>query len=332
MTLKSDLIQQAQKLGIETDKLTIAQLKAKIDEVSNADQTSTTDDDSTDIDNSQSAEEAFAKAGRRSRKQVKEAEAEALRQVRKQESPDLQTAKVKNVIKPPRPRNQRRAKKYKQSTEHIDANKYYDVDEALDLVIKTTVTKFDSSVDIAISLGVDPKKADQNIRDFIILPSGTGKNVAIAAYVDDDQVDVVLKAGASIVGKEVFLQQLDQKVIDFDILITMPHLMASLSKYAKLLGPKGLMPNPKAGTITKDIVKTINQIKAGRIEYKVDENGLIHMSIGKVSFGTNKLKDNLQTLITSLKSNKPNNFKGTYIQQIHLSTTMGPSIKMNIPQ
>lgn len=334
MTLKDTLIKQAQELGIETDKLTIAQLKEAINKntakLGSAPSAETNEEDSSAIkDEKEEKEGVFAKAGKRSQKNIEEAEAEAKRQVRKKEAPEV--TPVKKIIPPTRPRIERRGKKYKQVAKGLDLKKVYEPLEALDLITKTSVTKFDSSVDLVVSLGVNIKQADQNIRDFVILPAGLGKNLKVAVFADDKEAQLALEAGADIAGKEVFLQQLDKNIIDFDILIAAPQLMIDLSKYAKLLGPKGLMPNPKSGTVTKDVVKVVKEAKAGRVEYRVDENGLIHLSIGKVSFGKDKLQDNFEAVLKSIKNNKPASLKGVYIKSIHLSTTMGPSLQMNIP-
>ena len=223
----------------------------------------------------------FAKSGKRSQKALRESEAEVARLARKQTKPDKPV--VKKVVQT-RPRSERRFKKYRQVVKKIDKNKVYEIKQALDLIIQTKTTKFDSSVDLAINLGVDLKQAEHNIRDFVILPNGSGKKIRVAVFAEDKEAEIARQAGAEIVGKEVFLQQLDKGLINFDILITLPNLMIELSKYAKLLGPKGLMPNPKSGTITKNIAQAIADAQAGRVEYRVDENGLIHLAIGKVSF------------------------------------------------
>ncbi len=209
--------------------------------------------------------------------------------------------------------------------------KTYETTEALSLVIQTSTTKFDSSVDLVFTLGVNIKQAEHNIRDFVILPAGSGKNLRVAVFAEDEEAKQALAAGADIVGKEVFLQQLEKGTIDFDVLISTPLLMVNLSKYAKLLGPKGLMPNPKSGTVTKDVVKAVKEAKAGKVEYRVNENGLIHLSIGKVSFGKDKLQENFEAVLNSIQSNRPNNLKNAYIKSIHLSTTMGPGIRMSVP-
>ncbi|MYB39913.1 50S ribosomal protein L1 [Candidatus Saccharibacteria bacterium] len=201
----------------------------------------------------------------------------------------------------------------------------------MELVVKTSTTKFDSSVDLVVALGVNSKLADQNVRDSVMLPAGSGRDVRIAVFAEDEEAKQALAAGADIAGKEVFLQQLDKGVLDFDVLVAMPQLMATLSKYAKLLGPKGLMPNPKSGTVAKDVVRAVKEAKAGRVEYRVDDNGLVHLSIGKVSFGPGKLKDNFEAVFESIKNNKPASLKGTYIKSVHLSTTMGPGLRMAVP-
>ena len=181
------------------------------------------------------------------------------------------------------------------------------------------------------ALGVNSQLADQNVRDSVMLPAGAGRDVRIAVFAEDEEAKQALAAGADIAGKEVFLQQLDKGVLDFDVLVAMPQLMATLSKYAKLLGPKGLMPNPKSGTVAKDVVRAVKEAKAGRVEYRVDDNGLVHLSIGKVSFGPGKLKDNFEAVFESIKNNKPASLKGTYIKSVHLSTTMGPGLRMAVP-
>ena len=324
MTLKQQLIATAKELNLKTDKLTIAQLKEAIQQAQQDQAQKATKAQST----TDKPDADFAKAGKRSQKSVLEAEAEAARQERKKTAIDTK-APAKPVIKV-RSKLERRSKQYRAIAEKVDFKKTYTVKEALDLVIDTSVTKFDSSVDLVVALGLNTKKAEQNIRDYVVLPNGTGRTLRVAVFADDKDAQQALEAGADLAGKEIFLQTLDSNQTDFDLLITMPHLMVSLSKYAKLLGPKGLMPNPKSGTITKDVVKAVKEAKAGRIEYRVNEHGLVHLAIGKVSFGADKLADNLQTVIDSIKNNRPASVKGTYIKSAYVSTTMGPGIKMAI--
>lgn len=175
-------------------------------------------------------------------------------------------------------------------------------------------------------MNVDPRQADQNLRDTVKLPAGTGKAVRVAVFADDEDAAKAKKAGADITGSDVFLQQLDKGVIDFDVLVSTPAMMSKLGKYAKTLGPKGLMPNPKSGTVTQDVAKAVEEAKAGRVEYRVDSTGIVHTGIGKVSFGESKIEDNARAILSSLKSNKPSSLKGNYVKSIYLSSSMGPSI------
>jgi len=202
------------------------------------------------------------------------------------------------------------------------------VAEALDLAVRTSPTKFDATVELHVNLGVDPKQADQNVRDNVTLPAGTGKSLRVAVFAEGDNVAKAKAAGADIAGEADLLARLDKEEINFDVLITSPNLMARLGKYAKLLGPKGLMPNPKSGTITADIAKAIKEAKAGRVEYRVDQAGIIHLGIGKVSFGAEKLRQNAEAVLASIRAAKPASLKGTYINSAYITTTMGPSIKV----
>ncbi len=272
-------------------------------------------------------EAQLAKAGRRSAKAIAEAEAEKTRQERIKSGEALKD-KPSEAKKPPRSRLERAGKKYRGVAKLIDKNKSYSLEEALDLVVKTSTVKFDATVEMHLNLGVDPKIADQNVRDSITLPAGTGKTLRIAVFAEGDEIAKAKTAGADIAGDADFLAQLDKEEINFDVLITSPALMARLGKYAKLLGPKGLMPNPKSGTITTNITKAITEAKAGRVEYRVDQAGIIHLGIGKVSFGAPKLQQNADAVMTSIRAAKPASLKGTYINSTYITTTMGPSIKV----
>jgi large subunit ribosomal protein L1 len=272
---------------------------------------------------------ATAKAGKRSAKAVAEVEEKEAKEERKAEAKAEDSEdKPKQIQKPARTRLERRGKKYRESAKLVDSTKQYTLTEAIVLVTKTSGVKFDATVELHVRLGVDPRQADQNIRDNLVLPAGTGKNVRIAVFADDDVAKEAKKAGADIAGNEDFLAQLDKGTIDFDVLIATPNVMARLSKYARVLGPKGLMPNPKSGTVTTDVVKAISQAKAGRVEYRVDSTGIVHIGIGKVSFGETKLNENLNAVIASIKGNKPASIKGTYVRSVTLTTTMGPGIKV----
>jgi large subunit ribosomal protein L1 len=269
-----------------------------------------------------------AKAGKRSAKAIAEAEMKH----EKQEKKAVKEASLapKKSVKPTRSILERRGKNYKKVAVLVDKTKNYNLEDAVKLAIDTSTTKFDSTVELHINLNVDPRHADQNIRDSIILPSGTGNAVRVAVFAEDKQAADAKKAGADIVGSDDFLKLLDKEQLDFDVLISTPALMAKLGKYARLLGPKGLMPNPKSGTVTPDVAKAVSQAKAGKVEYRVDSTGIVHMGIGKVSFGADKVKANFDAVLANIKSNKPNSIKGSYIKAVHLTTSMGPSITVDL--
>lgn len=272
-----------------------------------------------------------AKAGKRSEKGVKEAEEKQAKIERQKEEKPTNEAdsKPKHVQKPPRSKVERRGKKYQEAYKEIDRTKEYSAKEALELAIKTSKTKFDATVELHVRLNVDPKQADQNIRDSIVLPSGTGKTLKVAVFAEEDIAKKAIAAGADIAGNEDFLAMLDKGQIDFEVLIATPNLMSKLAKYARVLGPKGLMPNPKSGTVTKDVEKAVKQSKAGKIEYRVDSTGIVHTGIGKTSFGVEKLEKNLEAVVASLKSNKPASLKGAYVNSVTITTSMGPSIPVS---
>jgi large subunit ribosomal protein L1 len=269
-----------------------------------------------------------AKAGKRSAKAVAEKEEQEAKEARKAEKTDAPVT-PKSPVKPARSRLERRGKKFRKAAEAIDATKQYTTSEAVDLAIKSSTTKFDATVELHVRLGVDPRQADQNLRDNLVLPAGTGKKVRVAVFAEEDTAKEALKAGADVAGFDDFLKQLDKGTIDFDILIATPNVMVKLSKYARVLGPKGLMPNPKSGTVTNDINKAISQAKAGRVEYRVDSTGNVHLGIGKVSFGKDKLMQNVEAVYASLKANKPSSIKGTYVKSVTITTSMGPGITVS---
>lgn len=272
-------------------------------------------------------EGSVAKAGKRSAKAQKEADEKKAKEERKASGED-KPAKPKKKVKPARSRLERRGKNYKKHAELIDKNKDYGLEEALDLAVKTGKTKFDGSLELHIRLNVDPKQADQNIRDSVILPEGTGKSVDVAVLADDDLAKKAKSAGAMLAGEEAVFNALDKEKIDFDVLIATTDMMAKLSKYARLLGPKGLMPNPKSGTVTKNVEKSVKDALGGKVEYRVDSTGIVHLSAGKVSFGKDKLVKNVRAVLDSIKSKKPASIKGTYVKNIYVTTTMGPSIRV----
>ena len=224
----------------------------------------------------------------------------------------------------------KRGKKYKEAIKLVDSQKLYDVKECIDLVQKTSITKFDSTVEAHIRLGVDSRHADQQVRGTVVLPHGTGKTVRVLVFAKGDKAVEAEKAGADHVGAEELIAKIQgENWFDFDVCIATPDMMGNIGRIARLLGPKGLMPNPKAGTITQDITKAIEDVKAGKIEYRLDRTNIIHVPIGKVSFGTEKLSDNFSTLISAIIKAKPAAAKGTYLKSIALASTMGPGIKVN---
>lgn len=270
-------------------------------------------------------QENFAKAGKRSKKHVEEVKAEAERQERKASA--AQEGEKKVGPKPvTRSRLERRSKGYRKVSEKVEKNKAYSLEDAVKLAIETSPVKFDATLEMHFRLGVDPRQADQNIRATVTLPAGTGKNVRVAVFAPLDACKLAKAAGADIAEDEEFLAKLDKEQLDFDVLISMPQYMPKLGKYARLLGPKGLMPNPKAGTVTTDIEKAVKEAKAGKIEYRVDKQAIVHVGLGKLSFGADKLMENIQAFTDSLKAQKPASIKGQYVKSVYISTTMGPSI------
>jgi large subunit ribosomal protein L1 len=218
------------------------------------------------------------------------------------------------------------SKNRKISLEKIDAEKSYSLDEASTLVKEVTTTKFDSSVDLAIRLGVDPKKANEMVRGVVSLPHGTGKSLKLLALVTPDKEEEAKKAGADLVGLDDYIEKIKKGWVDVDAIVTMPSIMGKLGPLGKVLGPRGLMPNPKTGTVTMDIAKAVSDIKGGKIDFKVDKTGIIHASVGKVSFTADKIKDNANELIKTIVKLKPSGAKGTYIKSISMSSTMSPGI------
>ncbi len=264
-----------------------------------------------------------AKAGKRSKKALEAAEAKEEKEERKKASATSGEAKPKASVKPARPKSERKGKNYKAAYQQIDHTKAYSLKDALALAQATSKVKFDASVELHINLAVDPKQADQNIRGNLVLPHGTGKTVRVAVF-DDAKVE-----NADISGVETITKQLEKGEINFDVLVASPANMAKLGKYARLLGPRGLMPNPKSGTVTTDVARAASEAKAGRVEYRVDSTGIVHTSIGKVSFKPEQLVANAEALMTSVRNARPSSVKGNYIKAIHVASTMGPSIAVD---
>ena len=221
------------------------------------------------------------------------------------------------------------SKKRKEALSKYDINKTYTLKEASSVIREISNVKFDSSIDLAVRLGVDPRKADQNVRGVVTLPNGTGKDVKVLALVTPDKEKDALDAGADFVGLDEYLQKIKDGWTDVDVIITMPSVMGKLGPLGRILGPRGLMPNPKTGTVTMDVVKAINDVKAGKIDFKVDKTGIIHASIGKVSFDADKIYGNSLELIQNILKLKPSSSKGTYVKSISMSSTMSPGINID---
>ena len=220
------------------------------------------------------------------------------------------------------------SKKQKEAREKVDSNSIYSLSDASSLVKKISTTKFDSSVDLAIRLGVDPKKANQMIRGVVSLPHGTGKLLRVLALVTPDKELEAKEAGADFIRLDEYLQKIKDGWTDVDVIVTMPSVMGKLGPLGKVLGPRGLMPNPKTGTVTMDIKKAVTDVKGGKIDFKVDKNGIIHASIGKASFDAKKIEDNANELLKTVQKMRPTSIKGTYIKSIFMSSTMSPSIRI----
>lgn len=276
------------------------------------------------------AEEKFAKAGKKSKKHIEEVKAEAERQARKLERKAAEEAgeKPKGAKPVTRPRIERRGRKYQEAAKLVEKGKTYTLKDAVELAIKTSPVKFDASVEIHARLGVDPRQADQNIRTTLVLPNGNGKAVRVAVFAPLDVCKAAKAAGANIAEDEEFLKSLEKGEINFDVLISTPQYMPKLGKFARVLGPKGLMPNPKAGTVTTDVEKAVKEAKAGKVEYRVDKQSIVHIGVGKVSFGADKLLENAEAFFESLKNQKPASLKGSYVKSVFITTTMGPSIEI----
>jgi len=223
-----------------------------------------------------------------------------------------------------------RGKKYKDSLKLIDRGKLYDPKEALELVQKTAKANFDESVEVHVKLGVDPRHADQQVRGVVVLPHGTGKKLKVLVFAKGEKAKEAEQAGADFVGAEELVAKVqNENWFDYDVVVATPDMMGVVGRLGKLLGPKGLMPNPKSGTVTFDVAKAVAEIKAGKVEYRVDKTSIVHVAIGKVSFGTEKLYENFKTLMEAVIKAKPAAAKGTYLKSVTLTSTMGPGIKVN---
>lgn len=223
----------------------------------------------------------------------------------------------------------RYGKKYQESVKLVDPMKAYDLNEALALVQETAKANFDETVDLAVRLGIDPSKNDQQVRGAVVLPHGTGRTQRVLVFAKGEKVQEAEAAGADYVGDQEYITKINQGWFDFDIVVATPDMMAEVGKIGRVLGPKGLMPNPKTGTVTFEVGKAVSDIKAGKVEYRADKAAIVHSPIGKVSFGTEKLAENFNALMDAIIKAKPAAAKGTYLRSISVSATMGPGIKVN---
>ena len=221
-------------------------------------------------------------------------------------------------------------KRYAESAKLVEKNKEYEIKEALDLIEKMPKAKFDETVELHVKLGVDSKHADQQVRGTVVLPNGTGKTLKVLVFAKGPKAEEATKAGADFVGAEELIPKIqNDNWFDYDVVVATPDMMGVVGRLGKVLGPKGLMPNPKSGTVTMDVTKAINEIKSGKVEYRLDKNNIVHLSFGKVSFGAEKLAENYETIINAIIKAKPAAAKGQYIKSVAVTTTMGPSIFIN---
>ncbi|MCG1013305.1 50S ribosomal protein L1 [Tepidanaerobacter sp. GT38] len=223
----------------------------------------------------------------------------------------------------------KRGKKYLEAVKLVDRTKLYEVKEAIDLAVKTAVKNFDETIEVAVRLGVDPRHADQQVRGTVTLPHGTGKTVRVLVFAKGDKIKEAEEAGADVVGSDELVAKVQEGFLDFDVAVATPDMMGSVGKLGRILGPKGLMPNPKTGTVTFDVGKAVQEIKAGKIEFRVDKTKIVHAPIGKKSFGVEKLTENFKAFMEAIIKAKPAAAKGQYLRSVVISSSMGPGIKIN---
>ncbi|MFQ5682891.1 MAG: 50S ribosomal protein L1 [Candidatus Binatia bacterium] len=226
----------------------------------------------------------------------------------------------------------RKGKAYRAVVDQVDRNQRYPLEEGFRRMHETARAKFDETVEMALRLGVDPRQADQNVRGTVVLPHGLGKVVRVLAFAKGEKQREAQEAGADFIGAEEIIKKISDGWVDFDKAVATPDMMSSVGRIGKILGPRGLMPNPKTGTVTMDIAKAVKEIKAGKLEFRVDKAGIIHLPVGKVSFGAEKLLDNAKAVLTAILRAKPASAKGNYVRGLTLSTTMGPGVKIDLAQ
>lgn len=308
------------------EKVEVAEAQEAVTEVAAEDETNPAGDQP----EAGETEAKTAKAGKRSAKAQREAEEEEERQAAKE-----MRAESEAEDKPKAPKRQmpnplkQHGKNYRTAAEQVEKGKQYGLDEALELAKKTSFTKFDATVELHVGLGVDPRQADQMVRASVVLPAGTGKTLRVAVIAPENKLADAKKAGADLAAGEELIAQIEKGKLDFDMLIATPDMMAKLGKVAKVLGPRGLMPNPKSGTVTADVAKAVSDAKGGKVEFRIDKQAIIHQAVGKVSFTPADLKGNVLTLVDAVLKAKPSAAKGTYVQGMTLTTSMGPGIKLD---
>ncbi len=288
-------------------------------------------EESTDSTDAEPTERTTTKAGKHSAKAQREAEAEEERKAAAANKSEAPVAPKARQLQKPNPLKQH-GKAYRAAAELVDVSKHYELGEAIALAKQTAKTKFDPTVEMHINLGVDPRQADQMVRAMVVLPAGTGKKLRVAVLAGADKHAAAKAAGADIVSDGDLIAKIEKGQLSFDVLVATPDMMAQLGKVAKMLGPRGLMPNPKSGTVTSNVAQAVEQAKAGRVEFRIDKQAIVHVSIGKASFTEDKLTDNAKALVDAVLKAKPAAAKGTYVQAMSMATSMGPGIKLDVQQ
>lgn len=277
----------------------------------------------------ESADEKFTKAGKHSKKAVEEAEAEEARKAKAAEVKDETPKEKPKVVHVPNLKK-RHGKGYITSLNKVDRNNRYTLAEGLKLAKDTSSVKFDASLELHFNLGVDPRQADQMVRASVVLPHGTGKSIRIAVVADEAGVAAAKKAGADVAGGDDLIAKMAKGELNFDKLIATPAMMPALGKLAKVLGPKGLMPNPKSGSVTPDVATAVAEAKAGKVEFRIDKQAIVHQVIGKVSFSDEQLLENAKEVVNAVMKAKPSAAKGTYVKAISVASSMGPGVKLDV--
>lgn len=313
MAKKAELLEQAKELGLELS------VKNTIAEISEAIESAKVDENNLEEPIPDNIEEVQEKLAEEVAEIKGDEESEASEATKKPK-------KAQVHVRAPR----KRGKRYQEAAKAIEANKEYALKDAVALLPKTKVANFDPSVEIHIKLGVDPKNSDEMVRGSVSMPHGIGKDVRVAALVLEADAKKAITAGADIAGEDKLLESIAKEQLDFDVLIATPELMSKLGQHAKVLGPKGLMPNPKSGTVNKDFERAIKETKAGKVEFRIDSYGIIHSIVGKLSFGDQNLLENLGSFVEAVRQAKPTSMKKTYIETVFLTTSMGPSIKIDL--